>query len=117
MARIKRPTAFKLGTFDWTIQYLSVEHEHHGDTDKDKRLIRVFVKDSEEQVIKDTLLHECLHVVFEDITETAFRMDAKADEVEEQMIRLLTPRVHSLFTDNVELREYLFGSSLTVKKK
>lgn len=117
MARIKRPATFKLGTFDWEIKYLDVEGDLHGDTDKDKRVIRIFTSSSTEQVIKDTLLHECLHVVFEDITETAFKMDAKADEIEEQMVRLITPRLHSLFTDNEELREYIFGSSLTKQKK
>lgn len=117
MARVKRPTTFKLGIFDWTISYLDVDGGLHGDTDKDTRVIRIFTKGFNEQVIKDTLLHECLHVCFEDITETAFKMDSKADEIEEQLIRLLNPRIHSLFTDNEELRDYIFGSSLTSKKK
>lgn len=117
MSRIKRPAAFKLGIFDWEIKYIDIESDLHGDTDKDSKIIRIFTKGFNEQVIKDTLLHECLHVVFEDITESVFRMDAKAEDVEEQMVRLLTPRVHSLFTDNEELREYIFGSSLTSKKK
>ena len=109
MARLKRPSAFKLGTFDWTIKYLDVEGDIHGDTDKGKRLIRVFTNTYNEQVIRDTLLHECLHVIFEDITDTVFRMDAKTEDIEEQMVRLVTPRLHSLFTDNEELREYLFN--------
>lgn len=117
MARIKRPNSFKLGVFDWEIKYLDVDSDVHGDTDKDKRVIRIFTTNGNEQVIKDTLLHECLHVCFEDITETAFKMDSKADEIEEQLIRLLNPRIHSLFTDNEELRDYIFGSSLTSKKK
>lgn len=109
MARIKRPTKFQHGVFEWTIKYLDVDTDLHGDTDKDSKVIRVFTKGYSEPVIKDTLLHECLHVVLEDIVETTYKMEDKPDTVEEQVVRLLTPRLHSLFTDNEELREYIFN--------
>jgi len=117
VARVKRPTYFKLGIFDWEIRYHTSPSDLHGETNRDTRKIDIYTNGFNEQVIKDTLLHECLHVCFEDITETAFKMDSKADEIEEQLIRLLNPRIHSLFTDNEELRDYIFGSSLTSKKK
>ena len=112
MAKIKRPTVFKLGTFDWTIKYLDFESDLHGDTCKDTKAIRVFVHGYTEQVIKDTVLHECLHVCLEDIIETTSKIEDKPDVVEEQVIRLLTPRLHELFTNNEELREYLFTKSV-----
>lgn len=117
MARIKRPVSFRLGTFDWTVKYLDVESDIHGDTDKDTRIIRVFVSRDNEQVIKDTLLHECLHVCLEDIVDTTHRMEDKPDVIEEQTVRLLTPRIHSLFSDNGELRDYIFGKSVDSKTK
>ena len=109
MARIKRPTSFQLGVFNWSIKYHSSPSEMHGETHRDTKTIDIFTKDYDEQVIKDTLLHECLHVVFEDITDTVFRMEAKSEDIEEQIVRLVTPRIHSLFTDNEELREYIFN--------
>ena len=112
-----RPSGFRLGTFDWSIKYHSSPSDLHGETRKDTRQIDVFTGGYSEQVIKDTLLHECLHVVFEDIPETVLKMDAKPDEIEEQIIRLLTPRIHSLFTDNKSLREYIFNGKLTKGKK
>lgn len=109
MARIKRPTRFKVGTFEWTIKYIDVEGDLHGDTDKDTKLVRIFTSNYSEQVIKDTLLHECMHVCLEDLVETTYKMDSKPDEVEEQLVRLVTPRLHFLFTENEELRDYIFS--------
>lgn len=109
MTRSKRPTKFKLGVFDWDIKYIDVEGDIHGDTDRDTRSIRIFTHGYSDQVVKDTLLHECLHVCLEDIVETTHKIDDKPDVVEEQIVRLLTPRVHELFMNNKDLREYIFN--------
>lgn len=110
--KISRPKGFKLGIFDWEIRYHTSPSDLHGETSKDTRHLDIFVNGYNEQVIRDTLLHECLHVCFEDITETVVKMDAKPDEIEEQITRLLTPRIHSLFAENADLRDYIFGKTL-----
>lgn len=109
MANIKRPEEFKLGTFDWVIKYLDIESDVHGETLRDSREIHIIIRGKNEQVIKDIILHECLHVVFEDIMDGAVKIDEKSDIVEEHIIRLLTPRLHELFTSNKQLNKYIFG--------
>jgi len=107
--KIKRPQEFNLGTFHWTIKYLDIESDCHGETLKDSREIHIIIRNKTEQVMKDTLLHECLHVVLEDIIEGAVKIDDKPDVIEEHIVRLLTPRLHELFTNNTELNKYIFG--------
>lgn len=109
-SNIARPTSFRLGTFDWKVNYLDIESETHGETHKSTREINITCRAYSEQVIKDTLLHECMHVVLEDIIDTTCKMEGAASEVEEQLVRLVTPRLHELFTNNVELREYIFSN-------
>jgi len=108
MAKRKRPTAFKMGTFNWDIKYHTNPSDVHGETNKDLRRIDIFTEGYSEQILKDTLLHECLHVVLEDIIDTTSKIEDKSDVIEEQVIRLLTPRLHALFMDNEDLREYIF---------
>lgn len=108
-ASFKRPDKFTLGTFEWTINYLDVEHDNHGETLKDTRELNIITRSKSEQVLKDTLLHECLHVVLEDIIDTAVQIENKPEIIEEQVVRLLTPRLHELFTNNIDLRDYIFS--------
>lgn len=117
MAKSKRPTKFTLGVSNWEVKYFDMEHDLHGETCKDTRRISIFTHGYSEQVIKDTLLHECLHVALEDIIDTTCKIEEKPDVVEEQIIRLLTPRIHELFTNNVELREYIFNKPVDTSKK
>lgn len=114
---MKRPNKFKLGIFNWRINYLDVEHENHGETLMDTREINIVIRHKSEQVIKDTLLHECLHVCLEDVIDTAAKIEDKPSVIEEQIVRLLTPRLHSIFADNKELREYIFEKPIDSKKK
>lgn len=106
---MKRPTKFKLGMFEWNIKYLDIEHDNHGETLKGSREINIITRHAKESMIKDTLLHECLHVVLEDIVDTVVRIDDKSDVIEEQLIRLLTPRLLELFANNKSLKDYLFS--------
>lgn len=119
MARIKRPTTFKLGCFDWNIEYIDTSSDLHGDTDLDSKVIRVFTGAGRgsEQVIKDTLLHECLHACLEDIVESAVKSEYKTEDIEEQLVRLLTPRLHCLFSDNQKLKDYIFGKRVDKSAK
>lgn len=109
MTKRKRPEKFKLGTFNWKIKYLDIEAEYHGETLKDSREIHIVIRNKTEQVLRDTILHELFHVVLEDIIDGAIKMDEKPDVIEEHIVRLLTPRVHELFTNNKELNKYIFG--------
>lgn len=115
--KLKRPTSFKLGVFNWRIEYIDTSSDLHGDTDLSSKVIRVFTGTSQgnEQVLKDTLLHECLHACLEDIVESAVKSEYKTEDIEEQLVRLLTPRLHCLFSDNVELRDYIFSKSIDKK--
>ncbi len=118
MAR-SRPESFKLGVFDWTIKYLDFECDDFGETYLSTKEIHIFLRKCiNEQVLKDTLLHECMHAVLEDVVETTSKMsESKPEDVEEQIVRLVTPRLHELFTNNPELRDYIFTKSVDKSKK
>ena len=117
MSKSKRPSTFILGVFKWRIHYLDIEHENFGETLMDTREINIIIRNKSEQVIKDTLLHECLHVCFEDIIDTTSKIELSSGIIEEQIVRLFTPRLHSLLSDNPKLRDYIFQKPIDSPKK
>ena len=62
---LKRPSAFKVNGFDWGIQYVDIDHDTFGETDKDKKIVYIYTKDRSEQVVIETLVHELFHAVID----------------------------------------------------
>ena len=98
-----------LGFYDWRVvirnQYRSEDgSEVLGETDVNNT--KVYVDDAyPDQVIKETLMHELLHVCF-----AHSGLNLK-DNLEEKIVQTLSPRIMELFTKNKHLKKYLFKSS------
>jgi len=108
--KIKRPTSFKYETFTWKINYLDVENEDHGNTNTDLKYINVYTKDKPESVNVDSVAHEINHVLFENLIPVTISGSSSPEEMEENLIRFITPRLVCLYKENKELREYVFGN-------
>jgi len=87
---------YKLETYDSKVS------ENHGETSRDKKEILLFDNGNEE-VLKETTMHECLHALVEDL----FGSDKK----EEKFIRLFSPRLMQFLRDNPELLDWLSTES------
>ena len=111
MKETTRPLSFKYETFEWKITYTDQESRVYGITFMDNKEILIHLRVAiTEQMIKDVLFHELLHVVSENIFKALDDMgELKFDIKEEHYIRFTTPRLNSLLRDNPEIREYLWG--------
>lgn len=81
--------------------------ENHGDTDLEKKLINLFFNGNEE-VLKETLLHEIEHILLEDIVKATKTIE-DLDEREEAIIRLVNPRRMQVVQDNKVLFKWIYG--------
>lgn len=105
---MKRPDALKAGFFTYSIDFENPNFSgDHGETDLENKSITVYNRGYEE-VNRETLLHEILHVACHD--SFIFTGD-RADELEERMIRILSPKLMQYFTDNEDITNYLFKES------
>ena len=109
--QVVRPTSFKFQTFDWVIMYTDQESAYHGTTERDTKEIMINLRVAvSEQLIKDALLHELLHVVNEDVFKALGDMDeVKWYDKEEHQIRFVTPRLNMLLKNNPGIVTYLWG--------
>lgn len=110
MTKNKYPTSipFRFSGFEWTIKFLDIETENFGITDTDKKIVHIYYKDKDHQNVIETTIHEICHVLMFELADSVFKHEAeKSYDLEENMIRLISPRVFSLLRDNVELMEFL----------
>ncbi len=100
---------FKLLGFDWVIKFLDTEEvEHHGLTFLDKKLIHIYYNNRDDQNVLETLIHELGHVVMLDMADSVFKHEAeKPFDMEENLIRLASPRIFSVIRDNPKLVEFI----------
>lgn len=106
---MQRPSKFKYGPYNFEIYYrddlvekvgsMGETYFNHLEVAIDSRM--------KPQMEKETMFHELLHVVLHDI---GFFPD---QDTEEKFIRLLSPRLVQLLTDNQELTQYIFNSEVT----
>lgn len=102
MKKAKAPKGFpkksiKVFGQEWTVQYvkgLTAEQGIFGCTNESERMILIDADQSAESA-RDTLLHEALHAVLH----TAGFMEIN-DEMEEKLVRVLTPGLIDLFRNN-----------------
>jgi len=99
---------FKLLGFDWEIKFLNIETENFGITDTDKKIVHIYYKNKTPQNVIESLIHELHHVVLFEMADSIFKHEAeKSCDLEENMVRLTSPRVFSLMRDNIELMEFI----------
>jgi len=99
---VKIPNKIQCSCFEYSIEEHSRSEmgDSMGDLNRETKVIRI-TKDLEQQVKKETLLHELLHVTLDDYS--------IEDDLEEKIVRLLSPRIMELFKRNPKLLEVLFG--------
>lgn len=104
---MRKPTQIKIGGFIYKVKYKRTVGDHLGITYIDKKLI-VISKHDNIEVLKETLIHELLHVLMEDVIES---VDDKKDLAvkEEAIIRFVSPRLFQTFKENPKLVAFLFG--------
>ena len=106
---MKKPESFKAGFYNWTIFWSDEPAgDCFGKTDTTIKTIIIY-KQENEQVEKETLLHEILHAALEDKCESIFNIEGSVNEKEENLIRLLSPAIMQIITDNRQLCQFLFG--------
>lgn len=106
---MKKPSKFKCGCFTWTINWSTdTAEELFGKTDHSTKTVTIYKCDNEE-VTRETLLHELLHVVLEDKSDAIFNFEAdkKDYDKEENLVRLVSPVLMQLINDNPELLKFL----------
>lgn len=94
--------------FDWIIKFLDIETDNHGVTDVDAKIVHIYYKTQSDQNVLETLLHELMHVLMLDMADAVFKHDAeKPFDLEENMIRLTSPRLFSIIRDNPKLVDFI----------
>lgn len=99
------PKKIRINYFDYIIKTDAALVEMLGVTKFDDLVIALDIS-KPKQIIKETLLHEVLHAVLKDTF--LFEDEAKAEEQEEKMIRILSPALMNLFRSNPKLLTFLF---------
>lgn len=103
----KKPTKINFSPFDYTVHYLpAVDPINHGETSRDAKEI-VIKNKGNPQSIQETVVHECLHVLLEDLISMARAHSGGSEEAEEATIRVLSPRLLQWIQNNPELMKYL----------
>lgn len=104
---MKLPDSIKIGPFNYKL-IKSEAHmtDTHGQTSLENKEI-VLYKSANFEAMRETLQHEILHVLLEDVIPTIKEID-DSEKMEEQLIRLLSPRLMSLAQENQELAKFLW---------
>lgn len=101
------PKTLKIGPFTYSVSLEKGSgRSNHGETSLETK--EIFVQDSGNlQVVKETLQHEILHALLEDVVD-AVRNAKDNEEAEETLIRFLSPRLLSFSQDNPKAAKYLW---------
>ena len=99
----------KIGIFSYKV--LTSDYSNlpfHGETTTDNKEICISTAHSEQEV-RDTVMHEFLHAIMEDLFESLFPEldETAAGKKEEAFVRLLTPRMLQFIKDNPKWINYL----------
>ena len=107
---MRKPLKFKSGFYSWKIVWSKEKtDEMFGKTDIGTKTVTIYKQDNEE-IERETLFHEILHVVGEDKYEAVFSfiVEKKDWDKEENLIRLLSPALMQVLSDNKDLARFLF---------
>jgi len=103
--RKRLPKFIKLGSLTYKVVRHRKSTKDLGETCFNKRIIHIWKQEPGE--VSNTLLHECIHVVLEDIIQSIMNEKKSVDDFEEDLVRLVTPRFMQLLQENPELLSYL----------
>ena len=96
---MKRPKSVKIGPMRFRVEYVEyMGGDHIGAASYQQAGIRI--EEGDEQVMRDTLLHECMHMVL--------YMTGHIDESgDEKLVSSVSTQLLSLMRDNKALVDYL----------
>ena len=103
------PTQFIHDGMVWKISYIPEKGECLGETHLNINEIRLWVKGIPEDCVRETLQHEILHVVLRDCMFMINESNATPYDLEESIIRITSPRLFAIMSQNPILREYIYG--------
>jgi len=104
---MEKPKQIKLGAHTYKINWRKTQKTNYfGYFCADNNEITIYQR--EEQVDKDTLVHELLHLLFFEKFKIVDKMDTKSAGKEEALIRLVSSSILELFQNNQHLTEFLF---------
>ena len=107
---MRKPLKFKSGFFSWKIIWSKERtDEMFGKTDITNKTVTIYKQENEE-IERETLFHEILHVVGEDKYDSIFYFEPEKKDIdkEENLIRLISPALMQVLCDNKDLARYLF---------
>ena len=99
----------RVGCFDYKIvvyEASSSASEDHGETNLERKIINLW-HNGNEQVLRETLLHEIEHVIYEDVLSSAKDIEDE-EKKEETIIRLVNPRRLQTVQDNKVLFRWIY---------
>ena len=108
---MQKPENFKAGYYTWTIVWSEEPPEDaFGKTDTTNKKVTIY-NISNEEIERETLFHEILHVALDDTAESIFNYetDKKDADKEENLVRLLSPQLLQILTSNPRLASYVLG--------
>lgn len=99
---------FHFSGFDWRIVFLDIEASDFGETDTDKKEVRIYYKNRSDQNVIETLIHELEHVIMFELADPVFRFEAdRPHDMEENLVRLTSPRTFDLLRNNIKLMDFI----------
>jgi len=109
--KVTRPSSFIHDSQNWRINYFSEKlGENLGETHLNINEIRIWTKDVPDDCIRETLQHELLHVVMRDCLVILHDSTSLPQDLEESIIRMCSPRLFALLSQNPKLRSYIYGA-------
>jgi len=109
MKKPKMPRSFQYYSMRWTINPDHKLIDEMGLTERDHAHISI-TNDPRipDEMLRETLLHELLHVVLDNTLPLSAGLNNNAEDIEENLIRVVSPRLFHLFNENPELLHYIF---------
>lgn len=116
---MKYPKILKTSGQNYTIIInKSTADKNMGETDRDASTIELWVGGGiKAERVRETLLHEILHIAFEDVVDIVSASRVPPFEAEENIIRIVSPRLFSILLDNPEVLSFILGKGKSRGKK
>ena len=106
--RYPEEVPFRFMGFDWKIKFLDIETDNFGVTISDTKVVHIYYKNKGNQDVLDTVIHELMHVIMFDMNNAVFKHEVNSvEEMEENLVRLSSPRLFAMIRDNPELVEFI----------
>lgn len=108
---LRKPKKFMIGHVEWKIKWSKRKSQNSGLTCYKTNTIFIYLKNNvNEDNLRDTLLHELLHVCFGRQIDGVLTSNKESIAMAEDIIELLTPRLLEVFIVNPQLRKFIFKS-------